>query len=69
MKPQEFPERLRALLDQHGMTQKQLAKKAGFDASYVSNLCCGERYPSFENLLKIMDVFGDPYSKAYLVGA
>lgn len=68
MKPEEFPNRLKRLIAEHGLTQSQLAENTGIPASAISHFCRGARYPSFENLLRIMDSFGDPYSKAYLVG-
>jgi transcriptional regulator with XRE-family HTH domain len=69
MKASEFPERFKKLLEQHELSQTEFAKLGGFNPSYISHLCNGTRYPSYENLIRIMDVFGDPYSKSYLVGA
>lgn len=69
MKPNEFPQRLKLLLDEHEFTQVDFAKRCGFEPSYINQLLNGHRYPSFENLLRIMEAFGDdPYSKQYLVG-
>jgi transcriptional regulator with XRE-family HTH domain len=68
MKPEEFPSRLRELLDSHNMTQARLAELTGIETTAINHFCMGRRLPSYENLLKIADAFGDSESRAYLIG-
>lgn len=67
-KAENFGTRLRELLTQHNISQAQLAKATGLEESAISHFVSGRRLPSYENLMKLCDAFGDAYSKAYLVG-
>ena len=61
-----FPERLRAAREYRGLTQGQLAERAGLQASAISHFETGTRKPSFDNLLLLantLDVTTD-----YLLG-
>lgn len=40
-----------------GLTQEQVAERAGVSQQYISDLERGKRNPSVETLLKISDVF------------
>jgi transcriptional regulator with XRE-family HTH domain len=53
-----FPDRLRIAREQKGLTQSQLAERAGFQPSAVSHFESGRRSPSFENLRKLADALG-----------
>lgn len=46
---------LPALLLAHGMTAKDLCKRRGLDAGFVSNVAAGKRTPSVRSLLAIAE--------------
>jgi transcriptional regulator with XRE-family HTH domain len=48
-----FQHKLRRLRESRGMTQRELADKAGLAASQISNFECGERVPSLKNFCAI----------------
>lgn len=50
-----FPERLRKAREHRGLSQGQLAERAGFQASAISHFETKARRPSFENLKKLAD--------------
>lgn len=55
-KPTEiFRERLRAVREFKELSQGELAKRAGFQASAVSHFETGTRKPSFDNLKRLAD--------------
>lgn len=61
-----FPERLRAAREKRGLSQRDLANRAGFQASAISHFETGTRKPSFDNLRRLanaLDVTTD-----YLLG-
>ncbi len=61
-----FAERLKAVRELRGLSQTQLAEKAGLPASSVSHFEAGARKPSFDNLKRLaeaLDVTTD-----YLLG-
>lgn len=51
-------ERLRAARRRAGLTQRELAAKAGVSAMSISRYECGRRYPSGRTLLKITRALG-----------
>ena len=53
----DFGERLRALRQAKGLTQRQLALQLSLSKSVVSSYENGFRYPSFEVLVKIASIF------------
>jgi transcriptional regulator with XRE-family HTH domain len=55
---QRFPENLRLLRKQHGLSQRDLAKQIGCTRSYISHLESGEKKPGAEFVFKIADFFG-----------
>ena len=55
---QRFPEKLRTLREQHGMSQRELANQLGFTKFYVSHLESGRTRPNAEVLLSIANIFG-----------
>jgi transcriptional regulator with XRE-family HTH domain len=56
---QRFPEKLRTLRQQHGMTQRQLATELGITTQvYISDLESGKRRPGTELVYKIAHLFG-----------
>lgn len=52
-----FGERLRTLRKGQGLTQKQLADQLGVVKSVVSYYESGERYPSYDVLIKTASIF------------
>ena len=61
-----FGERLRALRTAKKMSQKELAEKLGTAKSIISFYESGERFPSFDVLIKISYIFNT--STDYLLG-
>ena len=58
--PESIPEpakRLRQLLNENGMTQKELAERIYIDARYVSMLACGTRGLSIDMASRIVNCF------------
>lgn len=62
----EFNYRLRMARESGGLSQSQLADKAGLTAAAISHFETGQRAPSFENLRKLADALG--ISVDYLLG-
>lgn len=50
-----FPERLRTARETRGLTQGELANRAGLQASAISHFETGTRKPSFDNLRRLAD--------------
>lgn len=61
-----FPERLKALRHQKGLTQRQLAAKVSMAPGTIANYELGNRKPSYEDLGRLANFFG--VSVAYLLG-
>ena len=61
-----FSERLRIARERAGLSQSDLAEKAGFQASAISHFETGRRSPSFENLRRLSDALG--VTTDYLIG-
>lgn len=59
-------EKLRSLRLSKNLTQKQLADRVGLAVSAVSSYESGNRYPSFETLIKLSRIFH--VSTDYLLG-
>ena len=57
---ERFRTSLRALREEHGMTQSELAARLGCAASTICMYEQGRREPSFDTLRAIADVFGEP---------
>lgn len=56
---QSFGEKLRALRNQHGMSQRDLQTRLGFSSSaYIHFLETGQRKPNIELVLKVSRLFG-----------
>jgi transcriptional regulator with XRE-family HTH domain len=53
--PESFPELLRKTREGKGLSQSELAHKAGFQPSAISHFESGRRAPSFENLRRLAD--------------
>jgi len=62
----EFQDRLRKARESRGLTQSDLAKKAGLQAAAISHFETGQRSPSFDNLRKLSDTLN--VSVDYLLG-
>lgn len=52
-----FGEKLKELRTARNMSQKQLAERIGIAKSVISFYESGERFPSYEVLIKIADIF------------
>lgn len=50
-----FPQRLQALRERRGLSQEELAKRAGLQATAISHFETGTRKPSFDNLRRLAD--------------
>jgi transcriptional regulator with XRE-family HTH domain len=55
---QKFGERVRDTRERQGLTQEQLAGRAGLDRSYVGGVERGEHNISLSNILKIARALG-----------
>jgi transcriptional regulator with XRE-family HTH domain len=55
VKGMEFGERLRKARDDKGLSQQDLAERAGIQASAVSHFELGRRLPSFDNIRRLAD--------------
>ncbi len=64
--PQTFPERLKSVREQRGMSQLDLAQKAGLQPTAISHFETGSRSPSFDNLRKLADALS--VNTDYLLG-
>jgi len=62
----KFSARLRAARDLRGLSQSELADRAGLKPSAVSHFETGKRAPSFDNLKKLADAL--EVSTDYLLG-
>ena len=49
---------LRKYRDSHGISQEELAHRAGLDRTYVGGVERGERNPTILSILKICDALG-----------
>jgi len=61
-----FPERLRTAREKRGLTQAELAKRAGLQDSAISHFENGARKPSFDNLRRLADALD--VTTDYLLG-
>ena len=61
-----FPDRLRTARERRGLSQGQLAERAGLQASAVSHFETGGRKPSFDNLKRFADALN--ITTDYLLG-
>ncbi len=61
-----FPQRLRAARERRELSQGELARRAGLQASAVSHFETGARKPSFDNLKKLADALN--VTTDYLLG-
>lgn len=61
-----FSARLRAAREKRGLTQSELAKRAGLQMSAISHFETGTRKPSFDNLRRVADALD--VTTDYLLG-
>lgn len=61
-----FRQKLKDLRKQHGLSREELAKKLGLSYWAISKYEQGERFPEWDTLQKIADLFG--VSVDYLLG-
>lgn len=62
----QFPEILRKTREDKGLSQSELAEKAGMQPSAISHFEAGRRSPSFDNLRRLADALSLPID--YLLG-
>ena len=55
---EKFPEKLRILREQHGLSQRMLAEELGFTPAYIHFLETGKKKPNVELAIKLADLFG-----------
>lgn len=66
-KPSEvFPDRLKAAREHRGLSQGELSKRTGLQASAISHFENQQRKPSFDNLRRLADALD--VTTDYLVG-
>ena len=53
----EIGARIRGLRLQHGWSQAELGKRVGVNKSVISFYELGTRFPTYDNLLRICDIF------------
>lgn len=63
---ESFPQRLRKLREERGMLQRELADKLNVSRVAVTQYEQGKRFPEWDTLRKIADIFG--VSIDYLLG-
>lgn len=54
----EFKDRLRIIREMSGLTQSELARKAGCEPSNIAHMEAGRREPNFANLVKLVKALG-----------
>lgn len=52
---EKFSERLKKIREEKGLSQSDLAKKAGFQTAAISHFETEQRKPSFDNLKRLAD--------------
>ena len=63
---EKFPSRLRGAREKRGLSQAELAQRAGLQASAISHFETGTRKPSFDNLRRLADALD--VTTDYLLG-
>jgi len=63
----DFAKALRISRAARGVSQKELAAKAGVSASYVSLIEGGKREPTFKSLRNLSDALGVPFDLMMLL--
>ncbi len=63
---EDFPDRLKKIRKSKGLSQSGLAKKTGLMPAAISHFETGERRPSLDNLIKLVDALS--VSSDYLLG-
>lgn len=64
--PHEFGDLLRSAREKKGLTQSELATKAGFQPSAIAHFEAGRRTPSLDNLRRLADALA--VTLDYLLG-
>ena len=54
----KFPDRLKGIREERGLSQADLAEKSGLQTSAISHFETGRRSPSFDNLKRLADALG-----------
>lgn len=62
----KLSERLKKVLIETGMSQKELAQKIGMSQSVVNNYCSGKREPTLDVLILICDTLDE--TSDYMLG-
>jgi transcriptional regulator with XRE-family HTH domain len=58
--PAKFSDRIRKIREERGLSQSELAEKAGLQTSAISHFETGRRAPSFDNLKRLADALSTP---------
>ncbi len=62
---QVFGERLKKLRMEKGLTQEELARRAGFHRTYAGNIERGLENPTIETVSRMADVLDVPLSEMF----
>ena len=65
---ERFGERVRSLRQSKGLSQEELAFKAGMHRTYLGGIERGERNPSLRNIAAIAKALGVTLSELFLFG-
>jgi transcriptional regulator with XRE-family HTH domain len=63
-----FGSRLRKVLEHHGLSADRLAKEIDFSNAATLNLLSGKTHPSYEFLIRLMELYPDVNSNWLLLG-
>ncbi len=55
MQPVPFSQRLKALREEEGWTQRELAERAGFSQPFIARLESGTQQPSWDTVCRLAD--------------
>ncbi len=64
----QFGDRVRELRQEAGLSQEELAHKAGIHRTYLGGIERGERNPSLKNIAAITEALGISLSRLFLFG-
>ena len=62
---EQLGKRIKYLRNQLGVSQEELADKAGIDRTYITSVECGKRNVSIVNIEKIANALGVTLSKLF----
>ena len=65
---EQITERVKKVMDDHGLSSSQMADKIGVQRSAISHILSGRNKPSLDFILKILNTFSDVSSEWLLTG-